>query len=258
MREIQYVLLDPTGNRTILVETSIPAGDQPRIAEKLMELEPTAEQVGFFSINGGRTCLRMAGGEFCGNATMSAAALTVINQGIADGTVYVTVAGTPAPVAVSVKQLSDGSLQGTVTMPQPVRISTETFPDGETFPVVRFDGICHVIVESPLSRGRAERIAPEWCRYLNTDALGIMLFDRESQMLSPLVYVTEPETLFWEHSCASGTTAVGAFLAAQEGSVSASLKQPGGTLHIEKDKDGSLRLTGTVRLLGRHIANIAD
>ncbi len=258
MREIQYVLLDPTGNRTILVESSVPIAEQPRIAAKLMELEPTAEQVGFFSINGGRTCLRMAGGEFCGNAAMSAAALTAMDRGIDDRTVYVTVTGTPDPVAVSVKRLSDGSLQGTVTMPQPVRIGTETFPDGEAFPVVHFDGICHVIAEAPLSRERAEMLAPYWCRYLNTDALGIMLFDREEQTLSPLVYVTVPETLFWEHSCASGTTAVGAFLAAQSARVSLSLKQPGGTLHIETDDEGRLLLTGTVRLLCRHTVNIED
>ena len=144
-------------------------------------------------------------------------------------------------------------MRGTVSMPLPVGIGTETFPDGEVFPVVRFDGICHVIVESALSREAAESLAPEWCRFLNAEAVGIMLLDREAETLSPLVYVPAANTLCWENSCASGTTAVGAFLAAQaraqarDGGVSLSLRQPGGTLHIESDADGRLLLTGTVK-----------
>ena len=258
MKKIQYALLDPTGNRTILVESPVPVPEQPAVASKLMELEPSAEQVGFLTVNGEEVAMRMAGGEFCGNATMSAAALTAIDRGISDKSLSVSVSGTPEPVAVHVTALEDGRMRGTVNMPMPVGIKTETFPGGEVFPVVRFEGICHVIVESPLSREAAESLAPKWCRYLNADAVGIMLLDREAETLAPLVYVPAANTLCWENSCASGTTAVGAYLAAREGSVSVSLKQPGGSLHIETDAEGRLLLTGTVRLLHRRTAEIAE
>ena len=51
-RKISYVLMDPSGNRTILVETPVDVTEQPRIAEALMKEEPSAEQTGFLSIPG--------------------------------------------------------------------------------------------------------------------------------------------------------------------------------------------------------------
>ena len=85
----------------------------------------------------------------------------------------------------------------------------------------------------------------------NADALGLMFVDRDRSALTPLVYVPAAGTLFWETSCASGTTAVGAWAAGQNCSPGASglpltlsLKQPGGTLEITAEQDGTLSLTG--------------
>ena len=52
MRRVTWTLLDPTGNITLLVETPVPTEEQPTVAQKLMRLEPTTEQVGFFSLTG--------------------------------------------------------------------------------------------------------------------------------------------------------------------------------------------------------------
>ena len=256
MKDIQYAFLDPTGNRTILVETPIPVSDQPSVAAALMKLEPDAEQVGFLTLEGDRISLRMAGGEFCGNAAMSAAALYAIDRDLSGGELQVSVSGAADPVEVSLTALTDGTIRGTVHMPKPVSVSTEAFPDGRAFPVVRFDGICHVIVESPMPRQQAETAVVEWCRFLRADAVGIMLLDREAGVLSPLVYVPAAGTLCWEHSCASGTTAVGACLAAKEGPVSLTFSQPGGMLRVEADADGELFLTGRVRLLYRRTTRV--
>lgn len=256
MTEIRYALLDPTGNQTILVESEVPPECQPSVARQIMDLEPEAEQAGFVRARPGGISLRMAGGEFCGNAAMSAAALYAFENGIAEGTIPVTVSGTPDPVAVTVSALPDGRMKGRVEMPRPVSVGEEDLPGGMRAPVVRFHGISHVILESPLDRETAERLAPVWCRGLNAESAGIMMFDREAGSLVPLVYVPTAGTLFWENSCASGTTAVGAFLAAKEGSVSLDLRQPGGTLHVESDADGKLFLTGTVRLRVRRTASV--
>ncbi len=247
MKEIRYVLLDPTGNVTVLVETEIPPEKQPSVAAQIMAREPDAEQVGFYSCRGDGAMLRMAGGEFCGNAAMSAAVLCALDRGIGGGTISVAVSGQPELTPVRVCALSDGSMRGTVGMPSPLSVGEERFPDGESRPVVRFPGISHVILESPLARAEAEKLAPVWCGYLSSASLGIMTYDRAAGTLLPLVYVPAAGTLFWEHSCASGTTAIGAYLAAMRGSVSLSLRQPGGTLHVET-AEGRLRLTGTVRL----------
>ena len=103
----------------------------------------------------------------------------------------------------------------------------------------------------------AERLAREWCAYLNSDALGLMFLNREEESLTPLVYVPGAGTLCWETACASGTTAVGAYFAAKTGRpVNLKLKQPGGVLEIDARPDGELILTGTVRILRSAEANL--
>ena len=252
MRDIRYALLDPTGNRTVLVESEVPRAEQPLVAKRIMEREPDAEQVGFVSPCPEGVAMRMAGGEFCGNATMSAAVLFAIDHGISDGVVPVAVSCQPDPVPVRVAALPDGCMRGEVDMPLPLSIGEEAFPDGVCRPVVRFRGIAHVILESPLSRADAEACAPQWCRYLDAASLGIMTVDRRAGTLLPLVYVPSADTLCWENSCASGTTAVGAYLAACAGVSTVSLRQPGGTLRVDM-REGRLLLMGTVRLMYRRV-----
>ncbi|MBO5556880.1 MAG: hypothetical protein J5927_06815, partial [Oscillospiraceae bacterium] len=74
---LQYTILDPTGNITALVESPVAVARQSAVAADLMARHPTVEQVGFvrFAPAAGekdavQAALRMAGGEFCGNASM--------------------------------------------------------------------------------------------------------------------------------------------------------------------------------------------
>ena len=90
MTEIQYYLLDPTGNQTVLVETSVPEKIQPAVAKQIMECEPEAEQVGFVSFLENSIEIRMAGGEFCGNAAMSAGVLYAVRHNLAKGLIPVS------------------------------------------------------------------------------------------------------------------------------------------------------------------------
>ena len=245
---ISYTLLDPTGNMTLLAETPVPEAAQPLTAKRLMALEPAAEQVGFVYETDDGIGLRMAGGEFCGNASMSAGVLYLLRKGRDGGEVTVRVSGTPHPVTVTAKRLPDGSWQGCVEMPCPVSVGKERLSDGSERPVVRFPGITHVILEKEMERTEAENIAAAWCGELESEALGLMFLDRERGVLKPLVYVPSADTLFWESSCASGTTAVGAYLAAESGAaVRVPLKQPGGTLEIDAEPGGKLLLKGSVR-----------
>lgn len=256
--ELIYSLLDPTKNMTVLVDTPVPISRQPLCAAKLMEREKTAEQVGFLSpgkLGEYNIAMRMAGGEFCGNATMSAAALYAMRTGLTQGQVSVSVSGASLPVTVDVKKQTDGSCKGTVQMPLPRSITSARLElNGSTLllPVVNFPGISHVILELPASgetKEAVEQSVKHWCRVLNADSLGVMLLDRAENRLTPLVYVPEANTLFWESSCASGTAAVGAYLANQTGApIAIALKEPGGILTVEAVPGGVIRLTGTVTL----------
>ena len=72
---MRYRIFDPTGNITALVEEAVDVSRQPSVAADIMQKHSNVEQVGFVSLDGDLPALRMAGGEFCGNASMSAAAL---------------------------------------------------------------------------------------------------------------------------------------------------------------------------------------
>ena len=81
MMKIDYCVFNPTNNITVLVETPVMPEQYSIIAENIMKIEPTAQQVGFVNDHS----LYMAGGEFCGNASISAAALCYMRNGITVG-----------------------------------------------------------------------------------------------------------------------------------------------------------------------------
>lgn len=268
-----YYLVNPTGNITILADMPSDSGESlPLIADKLMELEPSAEQVGFLSA-GDEECdisLTMAGGEFCGNAALSAAAVFcsdkeyIIGEDInaaerrtlTAGTaseLKVRVSGAPSPVSVEIRRISDSLYEGTVEMPQALSVSERELEiDGRRyrFPVVAFPGIMHVICERRLEEEFASVAVKKWCSDLDADALGIMQLDRKNSSMIPLVYVKKAGTVFYESSCASGTAAVGAFLAAEAGQTADErFSEPAGYLKVRAEPDGRVFLTGTAEII---------
>lgn len=264
--ELTYSLFDPSGNTTILVETPVPVEDQPSVASALMEREPSVEQVGFVSAPAESGCdirLRMAGGEFCGNATMSAAALVAMRGGAVPKQgdpigVTVDASGAKGPLTVALKAETDTAYYGSVLMPGPRSIDDAPFTvtgDGRKPVIVRFDGIAHVILERPAPEGekgraRAEALARSWCDAIGTEAIGLLFFEQHALRLTPLVYVPAAGTTCWESACGSGTTAIGAYMADRTGKpVDITVKEPGGSLNILSLEDGTLQMSGTVRFL---------
>lgn len=255
---LDYFLLDPTGNITILVTSPVPVEKQAYAAARLMTREKNAEQVGFLS--SAPSCdiaLRMAGGEFCGNAAMCSAVIAADRASLTEGKMRVRVSGAEDPVPAEVIRMKDGSWKGSVEMPRPLSCVDMELPEEGICPVVSFKGISHVIVKREIPAKRAEILARSWCSYLGADALGIMFLDPGVMRLKPLVCVPGAGTLCWENSCASGTAAVGVYLAREGGGEArAVVRQPAGDLSIHAGADGSLRLSGTVRILYRKAVEI--
>lgn len=260
MTGLDYLICDPTGNITVLVKTPVSPEVQPISAREIMQREPKAEQVGFLSDSeSADIALRMAGGEFCGNATMSAAAAFAEGTGIRQGEarrVSVKVSGAEKPIFVEISCSGGGEYSGRVEMPSPTAVKRISLPleGGSAELLAAFmPGITHVLFRGSLSREAAEGAVKRWCALLNAPALGLMLLNEAEGTLSPLVYVPGADTLFWESSCASGTTAVGACLAAERGEAAfLSLRQPGGTLKIDArpavGEGFRLLLSGSVKL----------
>ena len=82
--KLNFIKTNPSGNTTILVDSAVPEKEQSVVAKRLLAYDSVqAEQVGFLTIPDDTTdyniALRMMGGEFCGNATRSAAVYTVFS-----------------------------------------------------------------------------------------------------------------------------------------------------------------------------------
>ena len=210
---LEYCIMDPTGNITALVESSAEVSRQPFIADLIMQKHPEVEQVGFVEF--GETVqvkLRMAGGEFCGNASMCAAALYLSRKGAEDGwqQVRLEVSGTSDPVVVRLRRIAaegaeiaagsevparpdsvsdkpDFAFEAGVRMPRALRIEKRLFADGALqgeLPLVRMEGISHIVIELSSvfyayreERDAAERAVQKWCRELGVDGLGLMFLD---------------------------------------------------------------------------------
>ena len=261
---LRYSILDPTGNITAIVESPVEITRQPELASRIMRLRPEVEQVGFLSVPDGEglPALRMAGGEFCGNASMSAAALVLIRRGLSHGELLLRVSGAEKPVAVRLRHEGSGSFEAELQMPSALGIAVEQFVFGGlsgTLPLVRMEGISHLIVEPASAffallqdRPAAEEAVRRFCADLGADGLGLLFLEGEGRerSMTPLVYVPGCGTCFWENSCASGSAAVGMLLASRAGRREAfSLREPGGILRVESDPAGrETKLGGHVRL----------
>ncbi len=260
---MKVCILNPTGNITALAEGPVPPSEQPAVAAKLMERHPAVEQVGFvrFTEEGGVDAeLRMAGGEFCGNASMCAAALALLRCGGERGEVSLRVSGAGDPVRVRLEKSGENAFRAGVRMPKAQAIEKRSFAfEGRTgsLLLVRMEGISHLLVEKDSGFfalrddcAAAERAVRLWCRELEADGLGLMFLERETLRLIPLVYVPGSATCFWENSCASGSAAVGMALAARNGEAAElSLSEPGGILRVASDpRSGETWLFGQVRL----------
>ena len=126
--ELKYCIFDPTGNITALVETEVRPADRAPVASGIMAAHPEVEQVGFVAYNDSAceaadaaVSLMMAGGEFCGNATMCAAALYAERRGMpADGAVTVKVSGAEAPLTVQLEEIKgSGACAGSTVNDSP-------------------------------------------------------------------------------------------------------------------------------------------
>ncbi len=271
---MEYTILDPTGNITALIESPVSIEEQPAAARELMLHHPEVEQVGFVrfpspedkngAAPGARIGLRMAGGEFCGNASMSAAALYFYrNRKKEAGTVLLDVSGTSRPVRADiVPQARPESFCGAVHMPgilSAKRTDLSFGPVHGNAVLVGMEGISHIIIERGTALfflmrepAAAEEAAKTWCRELSLCGLGLMFLetDKDGYRLTPLVYVPGSGTVFWENSCASGTSAAGFFLSQRSGvKTDAVFNEPGGRLRVTCSPSGSdIVLYGSVRI----------
>lgn len=246
--EIDFVKLSPTQNMTLLVRSRHPAREYRPIAAELLAAQHVhAEQLGFIETPTSPTAqvrLHMAGDEFCGNACMALGALTAAELGLDVGEptdVVLEASGTDEIVTCRV-ELRGRDYSCRLGVPVPVQVEPYPIPgrDAARSLLVRYRDALHVVIESDPIDQESKDLALAVAAQLGTNAgvslIGVMLYDPRRGDLVPLVSVPSLGSTVWERSCGSGTASLGAYLAVQaRGPVRTSVRQPGGTMHVEAD-----------------------
>lgn len=252
---LDVVIADPAGNITIMVLTPVDRKDYAQVAQKLLKNKTlNGEQVAFMlpdsdrkqttnhndslsdnDLSAGYPAMEMCGLEFCGNASRAFAlyrsSLSVPHK----NEITVKVSGCDKPLTARIDH-STGNVEMDMPTPDEIREFTDkelSLNKGGT--LVCLDGIAHLILQDvPPMKDTFEMLRD--CIYENYDpdlpAFGVMFCDTVNQMMTPVVYVKDVDTTYFEGSCASGTVAAAYALATtlEDGTHQLNLQQPGGTL----------------------------
>jgi diaminopimelate epimerase len=267
-QEVEFVKCSPASNMTILVMDELPVSRHSLIASQMMEYgHLCAEQVGFVekpALPFASASLRMAGGEFCGNACLALAACLAADQSVQVGEkaeFMLEVSGSKSPVMCTVEKLeNDYMCEAAMPAPRAVEQAVVSF-EGMLVElgIVRYESFFHLVIDAErfeLDRAAAERLAKLLSIASGDGLVGVMLYRSSSLMLDPLIYVPALGSLIWEKGCGSGTASLGCYLAWRDrGPVNMAVSQPGGTIHVraswEEGDIAEVRIRTAVGIVAR-------
>jgi len=216
MRNSRFIITAAGGNGTAIdvIDRPLLRTEYATRGKELGEQTESlgAEQAGFLIPS--ERHLEMAGGEFCGNASRSAAVLLSEMGKVKN--VSFTVSGFAGLVSADVESLGDNKFDVICRFSG---LSTATrnivLEDGSSATLVDLGGIVHVVVEKPLPseneyRKQHKKITEFFC-LSNRGAVGVIWITRQqnsSVLIHPVVWVRDVDTFFYEQSCGSGSIAV--------------------------------------------------
>ena len=207
---VEYSIYVPAGNDTAFVYGLYYTQQQKKlINDAIMAKHANVEQVGFIDPKG-RPELQMAGGEFCGNATRSAAAIYLNGK---EGSLEMT---------VNVKDTINAGVDknGKAWCEIPLYHGTDVIIQKEQgIFVVKMNGMVTVVIQEDVAKKYLqdkENLKAKGMEFVHrynledSEAVGVMFCEKEKGLLkiNPIVWVKSIDTLFYETACGSGTTAV--------------------------------------------------
>lgn len=254
------------GNTTIFLHD---AGGSPHRQAALARaaLDPGllgAEQAGTVSLAG--RSLRMAGGEFCVNASRAFGALLALRAPARQGLfeTEVRVSGWEGPVALTVRGTAPRwEVSARLALP-PWTAPRRCAALGAEARLVRLPGISHLLLPldgapPPRDLTGAARAALEAAGLLGEPAAGAVWWQPAAggAAMTPVVHVRDAGTIVAENACGSGALALALELARRHGRRECDLAQPSGSLLRVRvappDAAGRVEagITGPVTLLAR-------
>lgn len=259
MQTVQYIDFLPGGNKTALVIGDRFTPEECRIInDTIMSRDHDTEQVGFVQDVPGMPAspsLRMAGGEFCGNASRSAAYYYLNGK---PGTLLMTVSG-GRQVDCGVYDNGDAWCQ--IPMDKNGYAAMELAESvAPGIHMVRLSGITHLVLEQTAAAPYLEdktnlKVSGlkliEKYRLKDCEAAGAIFLESlsgGSLKINPIVWVRDIASLFYETACGSGTIAAALVLAKKEGRLlSADIVQPSGMVISAEISEDRAVISGPVK-----------
>lgn len=231
-KNIRIQVADASGNITIFVLAPFTRDQYQTVATQLLAMEELGgEQVAFVT---GDNAMEMCGLEFCGNASRSFGLMLAKKRHLqGTGKIMVKVSGCEEILGVDVDVANNYTR---IKMPAPVSVQTlmdtpVAFLNGAS--LVDLGGIMHaVLTDVEASQENFDQIKDYINATYNPPAMGAMFYSCETNEMTPVVYVRDVDTTYFEGSCGSGSTAVAAAFSAEEksGIFQFEIKQPAGMI----------------------------
>ncbi len=208
--QIEYSIYRPAGNDTAFVYGLSYTQEQRKlINDAIMAKHSNVEQVGFIDLNN-KPELQMAGGEFCGNATRSAAFVYLKGK---EGSLDMTVNSNDI---VSCGVDAHGKAWCEIPLYHGTNVITKKEPG---IFIVRMNGMVTIVIQAEVAekylenRDNLKNIGMQYIHDYGlewSEAVGVMFCEKADGFLkiNPIVWVKAINTIFYETACGSGTTAV--------------------------------------------------
>jgi diaminopimelate epimerase len=239
---LNFIKASPSQNTTVFITSKCSPYLYGEIARTVMSYEyMNAEQVGFIlqpENKGPVIRLEMAGGEFCGNASLAAAAYAVYKGIIDKESFYIEASGAWHPLECRVKTVSPFMYYAECEMPNPVSFEKHSINiEGLdiTGSLVDFDGISHFVFGSwQEDKSKMDTILDAVLSSIEAKAVGIIPYrklEEDNYEIMPYVWVKETGSRVFERGCGSGSMALGIHLKDHvEGRLN--VVQPGGEISV--------------------------
>ncbi|MCO0599967.1 hypothetical protein NGI46_21455 [Peribacillus butanolivorans] len=241
--KLNFVKVSPSQNMTVFITNHVAQAHYAQIANTIMNYEYlNAEQVGFLVAPKNKNSilrLEMSGGEFCGNAILSAAAYCYYKGFCKDNSFLLETSGSETPLACDIEVKSPSVFEARAEMPQPIYtkdVVVNINGNSISGSIVQLKGITHFLTEFWPSKDDFRLILEAVTKKIEDKAIGIIpyrrLMENEYEVL-PFVYVKETGSRFFERACGSGTLALGVYLAKKNKECKFKIHQPGGIINVE-------------------------
>ncbi|AYO30010.1 hypothetical protein D2962_04760 [Biomaibacter acetigenes] len=242
--KLNFIKMSPCQNTTVFITEYCPKEYYIAVAREVMNYDSLcAEQVGFIvppknadSVLG----MEMAGGEFCGNASLCAAVYVRYSGIYEKDDFFIDVSGASDPLRCHVEEKSNYVYSAECEMPFPISVKDAKIEINKKKikgSIIDFKGISHFIFKSWRDFNDYDKVMDLIKSKIESDAIGIVPYielGKGEYEIKPYVYVRSTQSHVFEKGCGSGSMALGVYLKKYMGlRGKIGVMQPGGTIGVE-------------------------